>query len=308
MRGRLPRYRATRRWVQLPDGDAIVLHDDLPESWREGDRVALLLHGLGGSHRSPYMVRLADKLNRRGVRAMRLDMRGCGAAWRTALHPGHAGRSEDAAAAIRFIDQLCPGSPVAMVGYSLGANVALKLAGELGADSLGGLDGCFAAQPPMHLSSCAEYMREPERRIYSRAYVRSLMKQVKRRREFTPAMRELPLTPHPQSIDEFDDRFTAPLSGFRDVDDYYEQASARRIIDGIELPTVIVAAENDPIIPIDIFRDVAYSASTNLHITASGGHCGYVGSRRVDPDRHWLEWRVVDWVLERGIRHPAKRS
>ena len=89
-------YQAVQHTVVLPDGDAIILHDDCPPAWTPSDRVALLIHGLAGCHESPYMVRIAGKLNAIGVRTFRMDLRRSGAGWRLARFPYHAGRSLDA--------------------------------------------------------------------------------------------------------------------------------------------------------------------------------------------------------------------
>jgi predicted alpha/beta-fold hydrolase len=129
------RYRATQHQVPLADGDRIALHDDLPggpedrgqktegrgQGWQAGDPVVLLLHGLGGCHLSSYMQRCAVKLTDRGFRVFRMDLRGYGAGFPLAKHPVHAGRSEDAAAALDYVIDLCPDSPVHLVGFSVGA-------------------------------------------------------------------------------------------------------------------------------------------------------------------------------------------
>ena len=101
------------------------------EAWQPADRSALLIHGLGGCHDSGYMQRIAHKLNARGVRVFRMDLRGCGAGMGLARLPYHSGRSEDARAALAAIARICRNSPTTLVGFSLGANMSLKLLGEL---------------------------------------------------------------------------------------------------------------------------------------------------------------------------------
>src|SRR6185503_5250573 len=124
--GALPLYRAQQHVILTTHEDQFVLHDDKPAVWREGDRAVLLIHGLGGCHRSAYVVRMAEKLTARGVRTFRMDMRGCGVGERLAKQPGHAGRSEDVAAAVEFLRKTCPGSKLVAVGFSLGGNLLLK--------------------------------------------------------------------------------------------------------------------------------------------------------------------------------------
>ena len=107
--------------VDVSDGDKIALHDDCPTNWSAHEQVALLIHGLAGCHGSGYMSRIATKLNRRGIRTFRMDMRGTGAATGHATMPGHAGRTEDAAAALQFICNRCPDAPVTLIGFSMEA-------------------------------------------------------------------------------------------------------------------------------------------------------------------------------------------
>lgn len=304
-------YRATQHQVDLGDGDRLVLHDDCRDSWQPQDRVALMLHGVSGCHGSPYLVRIGGKLNDIGVRTFRMDMRGCGAGARLAQHPGHAGRSEDARAAILKIHELCPDAPLTIIGFSMGGNISLKLAGEVGGQPLANLDSVVAVAPPIDLVACGENIDIGLNRVYSRSFSRRLVRFIHDRREQMPRLAELSLRPIPRSVVEFDDRFTAPLSGFRDVWDYYTQSSAMSRMNNIALPTLIVTAEDDPVIPPEMFRRADLSPSTELLLTKQGGHVAYIArSKGDDPDRWWMDWRVVDWVskLNSGRSRQTQQS
>lgn len=286
-------YRAQQHIVGLDDGDQIVLHDDRPQEWREGDRVALLMHGLCGSHDSPYMPRLAIKLNQRGIRTFRMDLRGYGAGFHLARLPGHAGRSEDARAAVQEISALCPHSPITAVGFSMSGNILLKLAGEVGDDPPGGLDSCLAVCPPIDILACSLNMAHGLNRLYGKKFTSELVRKLKLRQ---PETAEISLRPTPRTIWDFDDRVTAPLSGFENARDYYARASSRPLFPQIQLRTLIITAADDPLIPVTIFHDAETSPTTSVWITEHGGHVGYVGIDGVDADRYWLDWRIVEWV------------
>ena len=290
------RYQARRHNVPLPDGDTIVLHDDCPATWKAGDRTVLMVPGLGGWYQSPFMSRVAAKLNAAGFRTFRMDLRGFGAGYRLARFPGHAGRSEDSAAAVNKIAELSPNSPVTVVGFSMGGNIVLKMLGETGTDALANLDSCIAVSPPIDLLHCSTHMLRPVNRIYGRSFVSALLKHVKRHRPFIEEVRQIALTPRPKTLMEFDDRFTAPLSGFVDVHDYYTKCSASPRMGRIALPVLIITSADDPMIPVSIFDAASLSSSTDLVVTDKGGHLGFVGIRRDDPDRRWLDWRIVDWI------------
>jgi len=299
----LPRhvYRAERRVVDLLDGEQLVLHDDRPVEWRPGDRCVLLLHGLGGGYHSPYMIRTAEKLRARGLRVFRMDMRGHGAGLRLAQSPGHAGRSEDAAAAIAKIAELGPDSPIAIAGVSLGGNILLKWLGEVGVAAHPQVDRALAVAPPIDLLACCQLIQRLRSRLYDRAFVRTLMRQVAERREHWTSLATLDLRQPPRSLFEFDNRVTAPLSGFRDAEHYYAMASAASRLATIAVPTLILAAADDPLVPPGMLESAPRSEFVTLRITAHGGHVGYIGRRGVDPDRHWLDWRIVDWATERCL-------
>lgn len=298
-------HRALHLEVVLDDGDRVVVHDDLPPNWEKGSRVVLLLHGLGGSHRSPAMERTAGKLVEKGVRAFRLDMRGCGAGGGLSRALHHAGRSDDIRAVIRQIAEWCPESPLTLVGFSLGGNVTLKTIGELGDDRCGGLDSAAAIAPPLDLEASSSHISTGFNQIYDRYFAWLCLQLFAEHRRQWPEFRKLPINPAPLRLRDFDDRYTAPLSGFSSVDDYYHRASAARVVDRIRIPTLVITAADDPAVPVESFRVAPFSSSVVLRITEHGGHLGHIGAGGVDPDNRWLEWRVVEWVEEMEKRRKA---
>ncbi|HEX5105778.1 MAG TPA: alpha/beta fold hydrolase, partial [Pirellulaceae bacterium] len=267
-----------------------------PPAWQPGDPVALLLHGLGGCHQSGYMQRCAAKLNERGYRVFRMDLRGYGAGFPLARHPVHAGRSEDAAAVLNYVIELCPDSPIHLVGFSMGANIVLKLAGELGQLAPANLASVMAVAPPIDLVECSRNMQRRLNHFYDRRFVRSLLALIERRRQLVPGALHRPLDPPPRRLVDFDERFTAPLSGFESAHDYYTRASSGPLLCHIAVPTLIVTAANDPIIPVGPFERASYSPTTNLVVTPCGGHLGFIARPGLDPDRRWLDWRVLEWI------------
>jgi predicted alpha/beta-fold hydrolase len=303
-------YRATQHRVVLCDDDAVVLHDDCPLGWQPGDRTALLLHGLSGCHSSQYMQRIGAKLNAAGVRTFRKDLRGCGAGAGLSRLPYHSGRSDDAADALRFIAELCPGSPATIIGFSLGANIVLKLLGELGASPCGGLDSAVAVSPPVDLKVCSKNLSRWSNKIYDDHFVRSLWRAAQSRassdglkgRVSDQATRRFQMPRRrPRRLYDFDDVYTAPISGFRDAEHYYSVCSSGQFVPLIRLPTLVIAAADDPMIPVRLYDRVKWPADVQLHITRGGGHLGFIGRRGVDADCRWMDWRVVEWNVARNI-------
>jgi uncharacterized protein len=297
-------YQATQCRVPLDDGDQIVLHDDLPANWQASGRSALLIHGLAGCHESGYMQRIAHKLNERGVRTFRLDLRGCGAGAGLARLPYHSGRSEDAKAALVAIARILPQSPTTLIGFSLGANITLKLLGELEGRPCGNLDSAVAVSPPVDLAACSRQMQQRANRIYDRHFVGLLLRQIADRRRTLADAASVTFSRRPKTLWEFDDKFTAVVSGFGTAENYYRTASSAQFIPAIRTPTLILASRDDPMIPCDGLERAKIPPGVDVHLTHRGGHLGFVGRAGIDADRRWMDWRVVDWVLARNGTSP----
>jgi len=287
---------ARQHRVLLDDGDQIVLHEDRPPAWRPGDRTCLMMHGLAGSFQSGYMRRAAHKLAARGVRVFRMDLRGCGAGERLARLPMHSGRWADTAAVLEYIAQQAPGSPTALVGFSLGGTIALNLAVELGAARCGNLSGLMAVCAPVDLHAVKRRFDAPGGRPYDLHFVHQLWRKTRQRAAARPDAPQVDRARRPRRLGHYDAMFTAPLAGYQSVDDYYTATSPGPRLADIRVPTLILAAADDPVVPIEPLAKNRTSDAVRIVVTRHGGHLGYVGRAGIDPDRRWMDWRVVDWA------------
>ncbi len=283
-------------WVELPDGDRLALHENLPDGWTPSSPSVLLVHGLGGCHLSRYLVRIAAKLDRRGVRVFRVDLRGCGTGYNHARHPYHAGRWEDIAATAEFVARWTKGAPLGVAGFSLGGSLVLRWLGECPAQAARLATRAMAVNPPVDLAACTQAISRAAGGLYDRYFAHTLYRHVRRSTQWNPdsplAQRGRP----PNTLVEFDHLFTAPLSGFGTAENYYRQASAAPLIPRIETPTLILSAVNDPLIPPETLTTLRLPNAVQLHLAAGGGHLGYLAGATADLDRHWLDWRVIDWL------------
>lgn len=282
--------------VQLSDGDQLVLHDDCPDAWQATDQTAVLIHGLGGCHASPYLVRIADKLNAVGVRTFRLDLRGCGAGERLARGAAHCGSWNDVRAAVEQVAKLCPSSPTEVVGFSLGGSLALNLAGRMGTQQCGNLAGVMAVCPPVDLHALDASFSRGAGRIYSRYLATIMWRHIQRRLREMPDPPVVDVSRRPRHIRELDEQITAPFHGYRNAEHYYDEASAVPHLPHIIVPTRIVAAADDPVIPVKALLRAPRSEAVDILISQTGGHLGFFGREAGDADSHWIDWRVVEWV------------
>ncbi len=286
--------------VVMPDGDAVILHENLPPGWRPGDPVAMLIHGLTGCHLSTHVRRLAALLLPRGVRVFRIDLRGAGHALPLARLTYHAGRSDDVRAALAFLHAASPHSPLILIGISLGGNVVLKLAGEAATHPVPGLARVVAINAPIDLERCSTLLALPRNRFYERRFVLDLVRAAQRRQHYFPDLPPLRF-PRQLTVRQFDDLYTAPRNGFAGVADYYRKASSFPLVPQVRLPTLLLTSRDDPFIAVEPFEELRVPEHVHVRILPRGGHVGFVGWDGAGGIR-WGERRVVDWALQGLLR------
>lgn len=289
-------YHASTHEIQLTDGDRLIVHEDRPASWNSGDRVVILVHGLGGSHLSNHVVRVTDKLEQQGQLVLRMDQRGWGASKEISTGYTHAGRSDDLLDVVRYAADRFPASPITVIGFSLGANITLKFGGEFAHELPEAVDSLLAVAPPIDLMTSSDNIRSFSNWVYDRTFVRQLNRLLVVQRDKLLATGRVTDLKPARNLYDFDDRITARLAGYENAAHYYQSCSSAPLLEKIELPTLIVTAEDDPLIPFSMFRAASFGSSTQVLSVKTGGHLGFLGRDGVDPDPFWLDWRIAEWV------------
>lgn len=297
--------------ITLADGDKIVLHENCDAGWLPGDPCILIVHGLGGDHRTGYMLRLTERFTARGIRVFRVDMRGCGLGFDFAAGLNHAGRSSDVLAALRYIAKLSQHGPLGLIGVSLGGAQSLKMLAELDDGSLDAmlvrdrLQRAAIVAPPIDLEACSRNMERLGMRPYNRFFIRSLLGNIPTRVANSPRWKELDHRKLPKTMFELDERFTAPFSGFSGALDYYHRSAAIGHLPRIQTPTLIVAAKDDPIIPIKTILTAQWPKCIRLECIAGGGHVGFF---QRGPQRYWMDERLEQWFSTEAFSVPPRTS
>lgn len=283
------------RLIRLADGDQLALEVSTPAGWRPPAPTVVLIHGLCGCHGSPYMIRMARKLWCRGIRAVRMNMRGCGSGEGLARHPYHSGRSDDIRAVLDDLRQSTPPSTITVIGFSLGGNQLLKLAGELQSTAPDYMTQAIAVSPPVNLADSVRAFSKPTNRLYEKRFIRLLKAAVISRHTQFPDLPSVSL-PDSLSLYEFDNLYTAPQCGFRDAEDYYAQSSAGPLIPRISIPCRILFATDDPLISTSIFGHLTRLPKVQLHATAQGGHLGFLGIPGRPGGYRWMDAQLLNWI------------
>lgn len=267
----------------------------------------LALHGLEGSSTAHYMRGLAEKAYARGFNVILLNQRNCGGT--EALSEGlyHSGLTDDAAHVIAEIEREGI-DRVIVAGYSLGGNLALKLAGEYADAPAASLKGVCAISPVMELAECVRALERRQNCVYQWNFVRALKARMRRKAILHPGRFAIDRLDAVRTVREFDECYTAPHFGFHGADDYYHRASAMRVIDRIRVPALIITAEDDPFVPAGTFGDARLRANPHIEliVTPHGGHCGFVSDASDDDDGYWAEKQIVDFADRVGNRTPEQ--
>ncbi len=270
----------------------------------------LLLHGLEGSSLTHYMYGISDKAWAAGWNVVRLNQRNCGGTERLSRGLYHSGLTDDPLFVIRELIERDGIRAIAVAGYSLGGNLALKLAGELGDGPPSALRAVCAVSPTMDLGVCVEALERRSNIAYEWNFVRNLKARMRRKAAAFPGAYSLDRLGRIWTVRQFDEVYTAPHHGFRDATDYYYRASAMRVIDRIRVPTLILAAEDDPFVPPASFRDpsVTGNPSITVVLTPHGGHCAYVERAEPGYDGYWAEREVVRFAAHHAQDAPSASS
>jgi uncharacterized protein len=258
----------------------------------------LLVHGLEGSSRSQYVLGNSARAWAAGCNVIRMNMRNCGGTEDLSPTLYHSGLSGDVAAVMRTLAAEKGLSAFALIGYSMGGNLVLKLAGELGADGPEYLKAVVGVSPAMDLAVSADALHSVPNRLYEWKFLRGLRRRFRRKAELFPAIYSTEGLERIATLRQFDDKITARYSGFGGADDYYDRASSSHGAAQIAVPALILHALDDPFVRMLPSTRAALLGNPRVRLveTAHGGHCAFLAPA-VDYDGYWAEKLLLDFLL-----------
>jgi hypothetical protein len=290
------RFPPLRVEYPVAPGVIVVAYEHQPEQIQPSKGQIVLLHGLEGSSNGGYIVSFAQAALSEGFGVHRLNMRSCGGTESLSETMYHSGLTSDTLHVLRAIQARNLG-PIFLAGFSLGGNVALKLAGELRRNDL--LTAVCAISTPIDLACAVRSIDKPENLVYARRFLSRLKARIRRKSVSAPQLYSTADLKTVRSIWAFDDRYTAPLFGFGTASNYYATQSAARFLEYIDTPTLIVTAQNDPMVPFEMYRRRVFQENAALTLVTPkyGGHLGFLSRTR---PRFWLDELLITWIKERA--------
>lgn len=268
--------------------------------WQAGKQrelpVIVIVHGLEGSCDSNYVRGIADKAFARGFHAVRMNQRNCGGTERLTPTLYNSGLSGDYRAVL--MELIGEGfEQIYFSGYSMGGNLVTKMAGELGEAAPKELKGVAVVCPAMDLSACADALEERQNYLYQRHFVQGLMQRYRRKSKLFPERYTRNGFGPIRTVREFDDAITAPYFGYKDAEEYYQAAGAKKVIGKLRVPLLLMTAQDDPFVPHVSFLAARVAENPRVRFVAPehGGHCGFI-SKYGGAERFWAEQRIVEFA------------
>jgi predicted alpha/beta-fold hydrolase len=284
------RYERERIWT--PDDDFL----DLDWSKVGAEKLAIITHGLEGSTQRWYVLGMVRAINRSGWDALAWNMRGCSGEPNKRLRFYHSGASEDLQAVIQHVLEREEYHSIALVSFSLGGNMTLKYLGERGKQVDPLISRAVACSVPCDLRSGSVKMARLANRLYMKRFTRMLHEKIRAKMRILPGQISDEGYHRIKTFKDFDDRYTAPLHGFRDAENYWRKSSCKQFLKNITVPTLLVNALNDPFLAEPCYPVEEATANPNffLEMPASGGHVGFISFNKTE--EYWFESRAVAFL------------
>jgi uncharacterized protein len=293
---RIPLPSAEARLIEVEPDAQVLCHYHWQRD-REAALTVIVVHGLEGSSDSQYMLGIAAKGLAAGMNVVRMNQRNCGGTDRLSPTLYHSGRSQDVAAVAQNLLEQDRISRFALVGYSMGGNLVLKLAGEWGRTGPPEFRAVAAVCPSMNLAASADALHLPGNRVYEYHFMWKLRGRLRAKAQLFPEVFDTSRLRGLTSLRDFDDKITAYYCGFEGASDYYERSAAANVVDRIAVPALILHAANDPF--IRILPETREKLLSNPNITfvetEDGGHCSFLAEPDGD-DGRWAERQVLEFL------------
>lgn len=280
-----------RERLELADGDFL----DLDWLWADSNKLVIISHGLEGSSSRHYVMGMAKFFHMRGWNVLAWNCRSCSGEMNRLPRLYHHGASEDLEAVIGHVVVQKKYQSISLIGFSMGGSLAFKYLGEKSSDLPKEIKSCVGFSVPCDVGSSARELEKPHLAFYRKRFLRKLINKMALKSIQFPSTISPPKSQKLRDFKTFDNQYTAPLHGFSNADDFYAKASATNYISSIQIPTLLVNADNDPMLPkacypINLARE---SSNFYLEIPKRGGHVGFPIHAT---SQNWMEHRAFEFI------------
>jgi len=292
---------AEERLFDVEPGIQLLCHCHW-QAERTSAMTVIVVHGLEGSVESRYMIGTGSKAWAARMNVVRMNMRNCGDTEHLGPSLYNSSMSDDVGVVVKTLiaDEQLPA--IALVGYSMGGNLVLKLLGEWGDEAPSQIKAGVGVSPAMDLAASADALHDLANRVYEYRFLKSLRKRVRRKAQLYPERYDVKYLRGLRSIRDFDEQITARYCGFAGAQDYYERAASANVLQRIAVPTLVLHAEDDPF--IRILPHTREKLLNNPHITfietATGGHCAFLAEPN-GYDGRWAERQTVRFIQAQSL-------
>ncbi len=283
-----------RETIPTPDGDVL----DIDWLKKPGAKSCLIItHGLEGSSRSPYVMGLARAMAQQGLDIAAWNFRGCGGTTNRTSLMYHSGATYDLHTIVSFVDSLSQYQNIYIAGFSLGGNMVLKYLGEQVFPIPPTVSRAIAFSVPCDLAACSEALARPSNALYMKRFLKLLRAKIRAKMEALPGTISDEGYESLKNFRDFDDRYTAPIHGFRDANDYWQRNHCKQFLPDIRIPTLLINAGDDPFLSASAYPTAEALASQHFYFEQPkyGGHCGFVAFNRQSV--YWSEQRAAEFLL-----------
>ena len=295
-----------RERIDTPDDDFLDLDWAFPnDEWKanhssfiiDNSSLIILTHGLEGSSTSPYLAGMVQHLTRQGFTCLAWHYRSCSGQMNRQQRFYHVGETGDLDLVVQHV--LTKGyQTMYLVGFSAGGNVTLKYLGEKGKTIHDAIKKAVVFSVPVDLMGSSRRLEQWDSLVYNYRFSRTLKRKVLEKAAVMPGIFPTEAIRKARNVREFDNSFTAPMNGFRDVADYYTQSSSLPFIPAIAIPALVINARNDPFLSPECFPEALARELPNvwMEFPEQGGHCGFPSRTGGIQGTYWSEERTVDFL------------
>ncbi|REE05556.1 YheT family hydrolase [Marinoscillum furvescens] len=276
--------------------ERITTSDDdfLDLDWRTQDsnQLVIIQHGLEGSSDRPYVLGMARIFYQHGYDVLCWSFRGCSGEMNLRPVFYHSGATSDLHEVVSHAIKKGY-SDIRLVGFSLGGNLTLKYLGETQRPAE--IKSAVAISAPLDLAAGADNLHTTRAKIYERRFLKTLRNKIRQKALYMPEAIDTSWLRKVKSVRDFDEYYTAPLHGYRDANDYYSQCSSKSFLKGIQVPTLILNAQNDPFLTKESLDHQLTEDLPEVHMetTRHGGHVGFM--LKDTSGYYWSERRALEF-------------